>query len=68
MCIRDSLRIDPAKVSCRSLPDVAHVISGDNIINLAALQDHGGIEPGHLLLLTMAGYGMNWQAVLLERQ
>lgn len=62
------LRIDPAKVSCRSLPDVAHVISGDNIINLAALQDHGGVEPGHLLVLTMAGYGMNWQAVLLERQ
>jgi len=61
------LRIDPAKVSCLSLADVAHVISGDNIINLAALEAQGAVDTGQRVLLTMAGYGMNWQGVLLER-
>ncbi len=61
------LRIDPAKVCCPSVPDVAHVISGDNIVNLSWLQDRGVVQQGQRLLLTMAGYGMNWQGVLLER-
>ena len=61
------LKIDESKISCLSLPDVAHVISGDNIINLAALDQRGVVEPGQRVLLTMAGYGMNWQAVLLEK-
>ena len=61
------LRIDPARVCCPSLPDVAHVISGDNIINLSFLHDRGVVEPGQHLLLTMAGFGMNWQGVLLEK-
>jgi 3-oxoacyl-[acyl-carrier-protein] synthase-3 len=61
------LDIDASKVSCDSLPDVAHVISGDNIINLAYLDDRGVVAAGDRLLLTMAGYGMNWQGVLLEK-
>ena len=61
------LGIDASRISCESLPDVAHVISGDNIINLAYLHDSGLVEPGDRLLLTMAGYGMNWQGVLLEK-
>lgn len=61
------LRIDPAKVCCPSLPDVAHVISGDNIVNLSLLHQSGVVQRGQRLLLTMAGYGMNWQGVLLER-
>lgn len=61
------LGIDGARVSCLSLADVAHVISGDNIINLAALDDSGGVASGHRILLTMAGYGMNWQGVVLEK-
>jgi 3-oxoacyl-[acyl-carrier-protein] synthase III len=61
------LHVDPSKVSCLSLPDVAHVISGDNIVNLAALEGQGTVRPGQLLLLVMAGYGMNWQAVVLEK-
>lgn len=60
------LRIDPARVWCPSLPDVAHVISADNVINLAALDRHG-VASGQRLLLTMAGYGMNWQGVVLEK-
>lgn len=61
------LQLDDERVSCESLPDVAHVISGDNIINLAYLHDSGVVRPGDRLLLTMAGYGMNWQGVLLEK-
>ncbi|MDQ3305293.1 MAG: hypothetical protein M3535_04825 [Actinomycetota bacterium] len=60
------LHVDPARVRYPSLPDVAHVISGDNIINLAALDDEG-VDPGQRLLLTMAGYGMNWQGTLIEK-
>ncbi len=61
------LRIDPAKVCCPSLADVAHVISGDNIVNLAWLHRRDVVRSGQRVLLTMAGYGMNWQGVLLER-
>ena len=61
------LGIDQAKVWCPSLADVAHVISGDNIINLSWLHDREVVEPGQRLLLTMAGYGMNWQGVVLEK-
>ena len=54
MCIRDRA-------------DVAHVISGDNIVNLAWLHRRDVVQPGQRVLLTMAGYGMNWQGILLER-
>ena len=50
-----------------SLPDVGHVISGDNVINLKRLDDSDAICPGDKLLMIMAGYGMNWQSVLLEK-
>ncbi|MDQ3973087.1 MAG: hypothetical protein M3276_01885 [Actinomycetota bacterium] len=61
------LGIDAARVFCASLPDVAHVISGDNLVNLAYLHDAGLARPGDRLLLVMAGYGMNWQALILEK-
>jgi 3-oxoacyl-[acyl-carrier-protein] synthase-3 len=61
------LRMDQAKVQTPSLADVAHVISGDNIINLSWLEGRDVVQPGQRALLTMAGYGMNWQGVVLER-
>ena len=61
------LGIDADRISCDSLPDVARVISGDNVVNLGYLHDSGAVEPGDRLLLTMAGYGMNWQGVVLEK-
>lgn len=61
------LHIDAGRVFCASLPDVAHVISGDNIVNLSYLGDRGTVATGDRLLLTMAGYGMNWQGVVLEK-
>ncbi|MBW3548338.1 MAG: hypothetical protein KY452_09435 [Actinobacteria bacterium] len=61
------LRIDHERVCAPTLPDVAHMISGDNIVNLAALHERGVVQTGQRLLLTMAGYGMNWQGVVLEK-
>ncbi len=61
------LGLEFGRVCCPSLADVGHMISGDNIVNLAALHERGVVEPGQRLLLTMAGYGMNWQGVVLER-
>ena len=43
-----------------------HVIAADNMINLAELQASGRLRAGDLLLLAMAGFGMNWQCVILE--
>ena len=45
-----------------------HVISGDNIINLKRLAEDDRVNPGEYALLLMAGYGLNWQCVILEKQ
>ncbi len=50
-----------------SLPDVGHVISADNIVNLRYLIDEVGIDAGERVLLPMAGYGSNFQSIILER-
>lgn len=49
-----------------SIGDVGHVISADNVINLRELIDSGKIRPGHRIALVMAGFGMNWQCVVME--
>ncbi len=61
------LAIPADRVLCPSMPDVAHVISGDNVVNLAYLTASNVVQPGQVVLLVMAGYGMNWQGVLLEK-
>jgi 3-oxoacyl-[acyl-carrier-protein] synthase III len=61
------LAFDPGRVYFASLPEVGHVISGDNVINLKKLDESEAIRPGDKLLLLMAGYGMNWQSVVLEK-
>lgn len=58
--------IDTEKVVSGTLPDAGHVISADNILNLTALAESGRIKSGDRLLLTMAGFGLNWQATILE--
>ncbi|GAB1646551.1 3-oxoacyl-[acyl-carrier-protein] synthase III C-terminal domain-containing protein [Krasilnikovia sp. MM14-A1259] len=60
------LGVDHARVWLPSLPDTGHVISADNIVNLTALLDSGRLRPGQRLLLMMAGFGLNWQSVILE--
>lgn len=51
-----------------TLPEVGHVISADNVINLDRLDASGRMRTGERVLLIMAGYGMHWQAVLLEKR
>ncbi len=60
------LGIEQAKVWGPTIGDVGHVISGDNVVNLSALLESGKLEPGHKLLLVMAGFGLNWQCAILE--
>lgn len=60
------LHFDFERVYFPTLPEVAHVISGDNIINLQHLATHKTLNSGERILLFMAGYGLNWQTVILE--
>lgn len=58
--------IERHKVFFDSIKDVGHIISSDNVVNLSDLIKTGKIKSGDKLLLLMAGFGLNWQAVLLE--
>ena len=55
------------KVALKTLASVGHMISGDNIVNLLALDQAGEIKTGDKLLLLMAGYGLNWQSIILQK-
>lgn len=61
------LEFDADRVYQGSMQEVGHVISGDNLINLSRLDREGRIRSGERLLLLMAGYGLNWQCVILEK-
>jgi 3-oxoacyl-[acyl-carrier-protein] synthase-3 len=61
------LRIDREKVFFDSISKVGHIISSDNVVNLMELEKTGKVKSGDTLLLLMAGFGLNWQAVLLEK-
>ena len=37
------------------------------IVNLIRLQEQVGVRKGARLLLFMAGFGLNWQSVILEK-
>lgn len=61
------LKIENSKIYASTRSQLGHVISGDNIINLKQLEAEGNLKSGDRLLLVMAGFGMNWQTLLLER-
>lgn len=61
------IRFDFERVYFPSIAEAAHVISGDNIINLKQLMEEEKVKAGELLLLLMAGYGLNWQCTILEK-
>lgn len=61
------LRFDFAKVLMPGIGSAGHVISGDNILNMRMLEEKNHFQAGDTVLLTMAGYGLNWQAILLEK-
>jgi 3-oxoacyl-[acyl-carrier-protein] synthase III len=60
------LGVDFGKVFFSSMPDVGHIISADNIVNLAELVASGQVKPGQRVVLVMAGFGLNWQCAVLE--
>ena len=61
------LSFDYQRVYQPTLSDVGHMISGDNIANLKHMVDNRAVHSGERLLLFMAGYGLNWQCVILEK-
>jgi 3-oxoacyl-[acyl-carrier-protein] synthase III len=61
------LKFDFERVYFPTIGEVGHVISGDNIINLKRLMDDERMESGQTALLFMAGYGLNWQCVVVEK-
>ncbi len=61
------LGTDYEKVFFKSIVEVGHIISSDNIVNLVQLEQEGLVKSGQKLLLFMAGFGLNWQAVILEK-
>jgi 3-oxoacyl-[acyl-carrier-protein] synthase-3 len=62
------LRCDPERLYLPSLATVGHMISGDNLVNLAHLLRSGRLERGDRILLFLAGYGLNYQSLILERE
>lgn len=61
------LRIDYAKVLTPTRNQIGHCISGDNLINLRVADDQKKFKPGDKILLPMAGFGLNWSCVLIEK-
>ncbi len=55
------------RVFYESIADVGHIISSDNVVNLMRLEQTGRVRKGAKLLLFMAGFGLNWQSVVLEK-
>lgn len=62
------LKFDRERVLFPTMPDVGHMISGDNVANMKVLLDEGKPASGERVLLPMAGYGLNWQCVILEKE
>jgi 3-oxoacyl-[acyl-carrier-protein] synthase-3 len=61
------LGIDLERVFFKSIGEVAHIISSDNVVNLRKLEETTTVRKGAKLLLFMAGFGLNWQSVILEK-
>lgn len=62
------LKFDHERFYYPTIEEVGHMISGDNIVNLRRLVEEGKVRPGERVLLFMAGYGLNWQCVILEKR
>jgi 3-oxoacyl-[acyl-carrier-protein] synthase-3 len=62
------LPFDMERIAFPTISQVGHVISGDNLINLKHLDEAACIQRGEKILLFMAGYGLNWQCLILEKE
>ncbi|HEY3057075.1 MAG TPA: 3-oxoacyl-[acyl-carrier-protein] synthase III C-terminal domain-containing protein [Thermoanaerobaculia bacterium] len=61
------LQFNADRVFLGSIAEIGHIISSDNLVNLQRLDATGVIRSGERLLLVMAGFGLNWQALILEK-
>jgi 3-oxoacyl-[acyl-carrier-protein] synthase-3 len=61
------LRFDYERVLTPTMAEVGHLVSGCNLVNLIRCLEDGRIAKGERVLLPMAGYGLNWQCILLEK-
>jgi 3-oxoacyl-[acyl-carrier-protein] synthase-3 len=61
------LNFDFEKVLMPTRREIGHCISGDNIINLMVANDRAMIGDGERILMPMAGFGLNWSCVILEK-
>lgn len=60
------LGVPHERVWAPSMRGVGHVISADNVVNLSMLLASGRLRPGDKVAMVMAGFGLNWQCVILE--
>jgi 3-oxoacyl-[acyl-carrier-protein] synthase-3 len=56
-----------ARLYADNIADKAHVIGGDNFINLKDAGDRGRLQNGDRLLLFNFGFGASWACLLVER-
>ena len=61
------MQLEPEKSYFPSIEETGHVISADNIINLAQLAEGKSLHSGDRILTFMAGFGSHWQCMILER-
>lgn len=61
------LDFDFGKVLMPTRSEIGHCISGDNIINLMVANDQALFAAGERILMPMAGFGLNWSCVVLEK-
>lgn len=61
------LHFDRERVLAPSMAEVGHCISGDNIINLKYAETLNCMQSGDKILMNMAGFGLNWACIILEK-
>src|SRR5262245_56544445 len=61
------LRLDAERVLVPTLAEIGHVVCGDNLENLRRADETGLVGRGQRVLLLMAGYGLHWSCLLLEK-
>jgi 3-oxoacyl-[acyl-carrier-protein] synthase-3 len=61
------LKFDLARVLFPTIADVGHLVSGCNFVNLERCLEEQRFKTGERVLLPVAGYGLNWQCLILER-
>jgi 3-oxoacyl-[acyl-carrier-protein] synthase-3 len=59
------LRFDASRVLFPTMEEVGHLVSGCNFANLARCLSDRVFKQGERILLPIAGYGLNWQCLIL---